>query len=58
MDDNCFLNGNTANKRISCVWCVDSETGEEILIDTQSYRIIATKDKNGNIREVDRTGLE
>lgn len=32
-------------------WCVDSETGEKILIDTHTWQIIARKDKDGKIVE-------
>ena len=37
---------------LNAVWCVDSETGEKVLIDTQQWRIIAKKDKDGNIVDV------
>lgn len=37
------------NDRIEAVWCKDSETGEEVLIEWLTSRIIAKKDKDGNI---------
>lgn len=37
------------NERVEAVWCKDSETGEEALIDCLTNMIIAKKDKNGNI---------
>lgn len=37
------------NERVEAVWCVDSETGEHVLIDRLTNKIIARKDKAGNI---------
>lgn len=31
------------------VWCVDSESSEELLIDLETNRVIAKKDKEGRI---------
>lgn len=35
--------------RIEAVWCKNAETGEEVLIDRITNRIIAKKDKDGKI---------
>jgi len=37
------------NNRIEAVWCVDSETGDEVLIDRLTNKIIVRKDKHGNL---------
>ena len=37
------------NNRSEAVWCVNSETGEQVLIDRLTNTIIARKDKDGNI---------
>lgn len=37
------------NNTLNAVWAVDSETGEEMLIDRKSGSVIARKDRNGNI---------
>lgn len=37
------------NERVEAIWCVDSETSEELLIDLLTNKIIARKDKDGNI---------
>lgn len=37
------------DKTLDAIWCVDSETGQHVLIDRQTNEIIARKDKNGNI---------
>lgn len=39
------------DERIYAVWCYDSETGEQALIDRKTNKIIARKDKDGNIKE-------
>lgn len=36
------------NDRVEAVWCVDSETGEQVLMDCLTNKLIARKDKNGN----------
>lgn len=36
------------NDRIEAVWCKDSETSENVLIDRLTNRILAKKDKDGN----------
>jgi hypothetical protein len=36
-------------ERVEAVWCKDSETCEEVLIDRITNKIIARKDKDGNI---------
>lgn len=41
-----------SDKRLYAVWCYDSETGEQALIDRKTNTIIARKDKDGNIKEV------
>jgi len=46
MDDNKNLD---LNKRLNALWCVDSETSEEVLIDLDTNRILARKDRDGNI---------
>ena len=46
MDDNKTID---PNDRIEAVWCKDSETSEEVLIDRLTNQIIARKDKDGNI---------
>jgi hypothetical protein len=38
-----------ADKRVEAMWCVDSETGEHILLDLQTGQELARKDRNGNI---------
>lgn len=38
-----------ANDRFEADWCIDSETGEQILVDRATKEILARKDKNGNI---------
>lgn len=35
--------------RIEAVWCKDSETGEEVLIDILTNRIVARKNSQGEI---------
>lgn len=40
------------NERLDAVWCVDSETGEQILMNRETNKPIAKKDENGNIVEV------
>jgi hypothetical protein len=45
------------DKHINAVWCVNSETGEEVLIDRETNAIVAVKDKDGVIKDVDRKGL-
>lgn len=37
------------NNRVDAVWCVNSETGERVLVDRITNTIIAKKDKDGNI---------
>ncbi len=37
------------NERVEAVWCVDSETGEQVLMDRLTNKPIARKDKDGNI---------
>jgi hypothetical protein len=37
------------NERVEAIWCVDLETSEELLIDLLANKIIARKDKDGNI---------
>lgn len=37
------------NERVEAVWCKDSETSEEVLIDRLTNKIIARKDDKGNI---------
>lgn len=37
------------NERMEAIWCKDSETNEEMLIDRLTNKIIAKKDKDGNI---------
>ncbi len=37
------------NERIEAIWCVDSETGEQLLIDRLTNKIVAKKDKDGNL---------
>lgn len=37
------------NERVEAVWCIDSESGEELLIDLVTSKILARKDKDGNI---------
>lgn len=37
------------NERIRALWCIDSETSEELLIDLETNKILARKDKDGNI---------
>lgn len=36
-------------ERVEAVWCVDSETSEQVLIDRLTNKIIARKDRQGNI---------
>lgn len=38
-----------ANDRLEGRWCVDSETGEHLLIDLKTGQILARKDSDGNI---------
>lgn len=38
-----------ADKRIEAVWCIDSETGEQMLLDLATGQELARKDRNGNI---------
>lgn len=37
------------NDRVEAVWCINSETGEQVLIDRITNTIIARKDKDGKI---------
>lgn len=37
------------NERLHVVWCIDSETSEELLIDLNTNQVLAGKDKDGNI---------
>ncbi len=37
------------NERIEAIWCIDSETGEQLLIDRLTNKIVAKKDKDGNL---------
>lgn len=37
------------NERLRALWCIDSETSEELLINLETNEIIARKDKDGNI---------
>lgn len=37
------------NERVEAVWCVDSETGEQLLIDLITNKILAKKDNQGNL---------
>ncbi len=37
------------DKTLEAIWAVDSETGEELLIDLKTSKIIARRDHNGNI---------
>lgn len=39
------------NERLEAVWCKDSETSEEVLIDQFTNKIIARRDKDGKICE-------
>jgi hypothetical protein len=39
------------DKTLKAVWCVDSKTGEQVLIDTVNNIIVARRDKEGNIHE-------
>lgn len=52
------MDKNNFEERVDMAWCIDSETGEEILIDCKTWRIIAVKGKDGVIRDVDRKGLD
>jgi hypothetical protein len=38
-----------ANERIEAIWCVDSETGERLLIDLKTNEILARKNEKGEI---------
>ena len=40
---------NDVNKTLDAIWCIDSETGEKVLMDRQTNKPIARKDRNGNI---------
>lgn len=40
---------NRQEQRIEAIWCVDSSTGEQVLIDIYSKEILARKDDKGNI---------
>lgn len=35
--------------RIEAMWCIDSETGEMVLVNCLTHQIIARKDEAGNI---------
>jgi hypothetical protein len=37
------------NERWEAVWTVDSETGEQVLRDLKTGKVIAKRDKNGEI---------
>ena len=37
------------NKTLDAVWCVNSETGEKVLMDRQTNEVIARKDRDGKI---------
>lgn len=37
------------NERVRAIWCIDSETSEELLIDLETNKILARKDRDGNI---------
>lgn len=37
------------NERIEAIWCTDSETGEQYLLDLKTGQEFARKDRNGNI---------
>lgn len=39
------------DKTLDAVWCVDSETGRQVLIDRQTNEIIAEKLPNGELKE-------
>lgn len=45
MDDN----KQDLDKTLDAVWCVDSETGEKVLMDRQTNQVIARKDRDGRI---------
>jgi len=38
-----------ADKRMEGIWCVDSETGLQYLLDLKTGTILARKDSDGNI---------
>lgn len=37
------------NDRVEAIWCVDSETGEELLIDLITSKILGKKNENGGL---------
>jgi hypothetical protein len=37
------------NEQVRAIWCIDSETSEELLINLDTNQILARKDKDGNI---------
>lgn len=39
-------------------WQIDSETGDELLIDCDTWRIVAIKKADGTVIDVDRRGLD
>lgn len=48
----------TFETQVDMTWAVDSETGDEVLIDCKTWRILAIKKRDGTITEVDRKGLD
>ncbi len=37
------------NETIDAIWCVDSETSEQLLLDRKTGAVLARKDREGNI---------
>ena len=37
------------NDSIEAIWCVNSETGEQVLVELRTEEFLARKDKDGNI---------
>jgi len=52
MDDQQKSHEPDPNERLYATWCYNSETGEQVLIDRETNKIIARKDKDGTIKEV------
>jgi hypothetical protein len=43
-----------ADERLEAIWCIDSETGEQILVDLHTNEIIAKKNEKGEITDADK----
>ena len=44
-----IMDENSQAEDSDCIWCIDSETGDRLLLHTKTGFIIARKDADGNI---------